>query len=103
MSAGIFPGVPDDFDGEPAALHTDPGPLRGSERKQRDQDTSCSCARMKFRMARATMLTCQTSLLDSVILRAEQGSHGSNCYAKLPNFSPLLHGVPHKTGKAHDP
>lgn len=34
MNSGIFPGLPDDFGGESAALHPDPGPWWGSERRK---------------------------------------------------------------------
>lgn len=103
MNAEIFPGVPDDFGGEPAAQHPDPGPLWVSERRQRDQETSCSCARMKFRIARATILTCPACLWDCVFLHTEQGSHGRNCHAKLPNCSPLLHFFPTRQRRLVNP
>lgn len=77
-------------------VHQDPGPplqpLVGPERRERAQETLCSCARMKYSMAEPTMLTCPNSLWDCAISHAEQEAHGRN-YAIL-NFQISL---PHCT------
>lgn len=107
MNTGLFPGVPDDFGGVFTTLHPDPEPplqpLGRPGRRERAHQTRCSCAGTKYIMEEVTKLTCPTSLWDRVISHAEQGAHGWNRYAKLPNFSPSLHHLPHKTWKSCDP
>lgn len=87
-------------------LHPDPGlplqPLRRLGRSERAQEPPCSCARMKYRMAGATTLTCPTSLWVCATSHAEQGAHRRNDYTKPPDFSPAMHYLPHKTGKSCD-
>lgn len=75
MKTEVFPGVPDEFGGGPTTLHPDPEPrlqpLRGAVRRERTQETPCSCARKNYSVAAATTLTCPTFLWDCAISHTE--------------------------------
>lgn len=52
MNTGVFTGTPDDFSEGFTTFHPDSVlPLGGPGKRERAQETPCSCARMKYRMA----------------------------------------------------